>query len=226
MVEGFDAIIVGVPELAAAARDYEALLGQPALHSVSGNEAVVRFVLGNTTLELRQVAAEQAVIEGLVLRDSSATRAARTVENPLGLQIETCDGSLMAELPQRNSVLRVDHLVLRSDNADACIAFFAQRMGIRLALDKTVPQWGGRMLFFRAGKLTLEVIESEQERVAGSHFWGIALQHPDIGALRSQLESRAVQCSAVREGRKPGTRVASVKSHCLGIPTLLIQPAD
>jgi hypothetical protein len=38
------------------------------------------------------------------------------------------------------------------------------------------------------------------------------------------LAQRGVTLSGIREGRKPGTRVATVKSHCLGIPTLLIEP--
>jgi hypothetical protein len=33
-----------------------------------------------------------------------------------------------------------------------------------------------------------------------------------------------VQLSPVRKGRKPGTLVASVKSHDMGIPTLLVEP--
>ena len=32
-----------------------------------------------------------------------------------------------------------------------------------------------------------------------------------------------VAVSEVREGRKPGTRVCTVKSHCLDVPTLLVQ---
>ena len=44
---------------------------------------------------------------------------------------------------------------------DDYAALFNGELGIRLALDQDVPQWGGRMLFFRTGKLTLEVIANQ-----------------------------------------------------------------
>ena len=81
------------------------------------------------------------------------------------------------------------------------------------------------MLFFRVGKLTLEVIESGPDTTAGDHFWGIAFQCPDIDRSAGEMVRRGVAVSSIRDGRKPGTRVASVKSSCLAIPTLLIEPA-
>jgi catechol 2,3-dioxygenase-like lactoylglutathione lyase family enzyme len=119
----------------------------------------------------------------------------------------------------------VDHLVLRTDNAQSCIELFASTLGIRLALDRTVPEWGGRMLFFRAGKLTLEAIQSDDDTLKGNHFHGIAFQCQNIERTAEDLVERGVTLSDIREGRKPGTFVATVKSHCLGLPTLLIQPA-
>jgi hypothetical protein len=98
-------------------------------------------------------------------------------------------------------------------------------LGIRLALDQTVPEWGGRMLFFRAGKLTLEVIDSGSDGPGQDYFWGIAYQCPDIVEIAGQLAERGVELSELRAGRKPGSRVATLKSHNLGIPTLLLEPA-
>ena len=81
------------------------------------------------------------------------------------------------------------------------------------------------MLFFRAGKLTLEVIESSGEPIEADTFWGIAYQCPDIERTARNLAGRGVGLSAIRAGRKKGTRVATIRSHCLGIPSLLIEPA-
>ena len=150
------------------------------------------------------------------------------VDNPLQLDIRLCDGRATSDLRRRagpqGTGLRVDHLVLRTDDAQACIALFADQLGIRLALDKTVPEWGGRMLFFRTGQLTLEVIESDRDAAGGNYFWGIAYQCQDIAETGGAMAQRGVALSDIRTGRKPGTRVATLKSHCLGIPTLLIEP--
>ena len=114
---------------------------------------------------------------------------------------------------------------MRTGDAQACIDLFAEELGLRLALDKTVPAWGGRMLFFRTAKLTLEVIAADQEQHHSDYFWGIAYQCADLLRLSQNLQERGVALSEIRDGRKPGTRVATLKSHCLGIPTLLVQPA-
>ena len=80
------------------------------------------------------------------------------------------------------------------------------------------------MLFFRAGQLTLEVIESQREQPAEDYFWGIAYHCADLEQTVARLAARGVALSEIRAGRKQGSVVATVKSHCLGIPTLLIAP--
>ncbi|MEH6571011.1 MAG: hypothetical protein V7709_18170, partial [Halioglobus sp.] len=83
----------------------------------------------------------------------------------------------------------------------------------------------GRMLFFRTGGITLEVIEAQGQEPGADYFWGIALQCKNIEHSVTELTQRGVLASEVREGRKPGTRVASIKSHTLRIPMLLIEQA-
>ena len=119
----------------------------------------------------------------------------------------------------------MDHIVLRTADADACIDLFSVGLGIRLALDKNAPQWGARMLFFRVGKLTLEVVEPAEEKPERDYFWGIAYQCSKLSSTTKKLLEGGVALSEVRIGRKPGTKVATVKSHSLSIPTLLIEPA-
>ena len=81
------------------------------------------------------------------------------------------------------------------------------------------------MLFFRTGGITLEVIEAQGQEPGADYFWGIALQCANIEHAATALTGRGVTLSELREGRKPGTRVASIKSHTLRIPMLLIEPA-
>ncbi|MEC8427565.1 MAG: hypothetical protein VXZ35_04015 [Pseudomonadota bacterium] len=123
-------------------------------------------------------------------------------------------------------IARVDHLVLYSHDAQTCIDRFGESgLGLRLALDQTVPEWGGRMLFFRIGKLTLEVIVPNDPMTRPDFFWGIAYQTHGLASTHERLLNAGVAVSDIRDGRKPGTRVASLKSGDLGIPTLLLEPA-
>ncbi|MEE4145734.1 MAG: VOC family protein [Halieaceae bacterium] len=231
MVSGFDRIVIAVPALAGATADYRQLLGiEPVEVSTSGESPRVWFLLANTVVELVEAPLDRAAIEGIVFASASAGPGETPVANRRELHLRLCDGRRTATVRQQcgdiaSAQMQVDHLVLRTGDATDCIALFGHQLGIRLALDKTVPEWGGRMLFFRAGKLTLEVIEPSGGQAAADYFWGIAYQCADLEQLAAQLAARGVKLSEVRAGRKPGSRVATVKSHGLGIPTLLIESA-
>ena len=58
---------------------------------------------------------------------------------------------------ERAAIFGLDHAVVRTANAEAAKALYGDRLGLRLALDRTFPQWGARLLFFRVGGITLEV---------------------------------------------------------------------
>jgi hypothetical protein len=231
MTRVFDRIVVAVPDLQTAVGQYQPLLYVPPFISESLSGApVARWGLPNTVIELVQCGVDRPTLQGIVFNIPEAEPVESHVENTLKIDIRRGNGRSTVDFrrlqPQAQStVLSVDHVVLRTVDAKACINLFSEELGIRLALDKTVPEWGGRMLFFRAGKLTLEVIESDTDKSAGNYFWGLAYQSQDLAALVQQLKERDVEVSDIREGRKPGTRVATLKSHCLEIPTLLIQPA-
>ncbi len=187
------------------------------------------FGLTNVVLELEQRDVEQAHLAGLVF--TSNDPAARKMELPSGptleITIENGQGREefgVARPEQQNPRLSVDHVVLRTSDADACIELYRDRLGIRLALDQTVPEWGGRMLFFRVGKLNLEILASDEHK-GPDMLWGIAFQCPDIDAESRRLAAAGVELSSIRDGRKPGTRVATIRSHHMNIPTLLVEPA-
>lgn len=185
------------------------------------------FQLGNTDIEVVAADSESpgertAVVGGLTVH-------AKTHSIPAdcrGLDIQ------VAEQPPANvvridssqpGIQLVDHLVLRTADADDCMRLFRNDLGMRLALDQTVEEWGGRMLFFREGALTLEVIENSSKRPKQDFFWGICYRCGDIESTSAALVSRGVSVTEIREGRKPGTRVATIKSHVGGIPSLLLE---
>ena len=116
----------------------------------------------------------------------------------------------------------VDHVVVKTRNADAAKTFYGEQLGIRLALEQNVPEWGGTQLFFRASSMSIEVIASDKAPEQ-DELWGLALKTQDIDATHARLTTSGIEVSEIRGGRKPGTRVCTAKSHTLGVPTLLIQ---
>jgi len=233
VVERFDRVCIDVPDLEEAVAQYLGLFGEAPARLDSNGPAAAWLALANTVIELRQgERAEEtgkARIRELVFASTAAGKTELSCDNSLGLSLGLGDGSSTrefraAEKGGQRPAIAVDHLVLRTGDAQACVELFRDELGIRLALDKTVPEWGGRMLFFRAGKLTLEVIQAEDQPADKHFFWGIAYQCTDIESTAAAMQARGVTLSEIREGRKPGTRVATVKTHCLGIPTLLIEP--
>jgi catechol 2,3-dioxygenase-like lactoylglutathione lyase family enzyme len=227
-----DRIVMAVSNLPAAIDQYQRLLGaRPFCTSADGGEPSAWWGLSNTVIQLVQCAEDEPYLKGLVFSAPDAGPSRRPIANSLGIDIGLCDASATGKFrnlhPEAQCAgICVDHVVLRTSDAQGCIDLFAGRLNVRLALDKTVPEWGGRMLFFRTGKMTLEVIESASDKTTASAFWGLAYQCPSLEKTSIVLGERGVKLSDIREGRNPGTLVATVKSHCLGIPTLLIQPAD
>jgi hypothetical protein len=228
LVSAFDRIVIAVPDLTDAAAEYERLLGvAPLPPAEPAPHPALWLALPNTLLELRERSIAQPAIAGVVF-SAPCGFAPRFDDRQLGLSLSDGQATRQFRLARPEAQCRtfcVDHLVLRTADSDACIDLFATTLGIRLALDRTVPEWGGRMLFFRTGKLTLEVIDSGADMNGHDRFWGIAFQCRDIERSAAEMMQRGVAVSAVRDGRKPGTRVATVKSGCLGIPTLLIEQA-
>ncbi len=117
----------------------------------------------------------------------------------------------------------VDHVVVQTSDAAAAKNFYGSQLGIRLALEQSRPDWGGEMLFFRSNHMSIEVIGSGKYDAERDHLWGLALKTDSVETTHARLLKSGVEVSEVREGRKPGTRVCTVKSHCLDVPTLLVE---
>ena len=120
-----------------------------------------------------------------------------------------------------NNLFALDHLVLTTDKSDALINLYEKELGIRLALDQFVEKWGGRMLFFRTGHTTIEVIDNKVE--GNDQFWGLAWKTKDIRKKREYLIENGFNVTDVKDGRKKDTLVATVKFDKIKIPTLLVE---
>ncbi len=134
------------------------------------------------------------------------------------------EGSLPTHKEKVDSqVNKLDHVVINTNDPEVLISLYRDTYGIRLALDQTVEKWGGRMLFFRLNHTTLEIIGKEDSKEPQDSLWGLAWVVKDIKVIYDRLISEGVEVTEVKEGRKPNTLVATVKSHTCNIPTLLIQ---
>lgn len=124
-------------------------------------------------------------------------------------------------------VTGIDHAVVQTADADAAIALYRDQLGLRLALDRSFPDWGMRLVFLRVGGVTVELAASlrdAQLTADTDQLWGLSWRVPNADAARARLAEAGLDVSEVRPGRKPGTRVISVKDGTCGVPTLLIEP--
>ena len=140
--------------------------------------------------------------------------------------LQHTDGLLPeASAHEAGAVISLDHLVINTPNPERAVALYGARLGLRFALDRTAAEWKTRFLFFRLGGLTLEVIhrlDKEHASETPDSIWGLTWAVRDLEAARARLTQAGVTVSDIRKGRKPGSRVFTVKDGTLGIPTLFI----
>jgi hypothetical protein len=70
--------------------------------------------------------------------------------------------------------------------------------------------------------MSIEVIASEKAPEE-DELWGLAFKTDTLEQTHQRLRAAGIAVSDIREGRKPGTRVCTIKSHTLDVPTLLIE---
>jgi catechol 2,3-dioxygenase-like lactoylglutathione lyase family enzyme len=122
------------------------------------------------------------------------------------------------------SITAMDHVVIGTADPERTAALYGARLGLDMALDRSHPEWG-RLMFFRCGDVVVEVAHKPgKESVdAPDRLRGICWRVADIDATRARLSGAGVDVSEARPGRKPGTRVMTVRSGTCGVPTLLVQ---
>lgn len=123
------------------------------------------------------------------------------------------------------AVTSLDHLVINTPNPDRAVALYGARLGLRFALDRTAEEWQTRFLFFRLGGLTLEVIhrlDAAHKADAYDSIWGLTWAVADLDAARARLMAAGLDVSEIRKGRKPGSRVFTLREGTLNVPTLFI----
>ena len=138
--------------------------------------------------------------------------------------IEHTEGSLkkLGEYPS-DSINKLDHLVINTNDADGFIHVYQDIFKIRLALDKVIEHWDSRMLFFRLNRTTIEVIEKRDEKESKDSLWGLAWEVENIKEAHKRLIDNGVEITPIKKGLKKNTLVSTIKSHTHNVPTLLIE---
>jgi catechol 2,3-dioxygenase-like lactoylglutathione lyase family enzyme len=194
----------GLAALAFAVRDLdkaERLLGQRGLPSERDG--------ASRTLRIAPAATHQVPID-VVQREANAAV-------PL---------SPPAAADEAAAVTGLDHVVIRSPNPERAVALYGARFGLDLRLDRSAPEWGMRLIFFRCGDLIVEVAHDLAAGIGDGpdRLWGLSWRVPDIANAQTRLRAAGVGVSDVRPGRRPATQVFTVKTHTAGVPTLVIGP--
>lgn len=118
----------------------------------------------------------------------------------------------------------LDHIVITTEDSERAAALYGARLGLDLALDRSHQDWG-QLMFFRCGDLIVEVVRRPVAGGNAAHdrLWGLSWRVADIDATRARLIASGLDVSEVRNGRKPGTRIMTVRNGTCGIQTVLLE---
>jgi catechol 2,3-dioxygenase-like lactoylglutathione lyase family enzyme len=138
--------------------------------------------------------------------------------------LELADERPLSATISAAEILELDHVVVSTEDSERAAALYGARLGLDMALDRSHQDWG-QLMFFRCGDLIVEVV---RRPVAGADLahdklWGLSWRVANIDATRARLLADGIEVSEVRTGRKPGTRVMTVRSGTCGVQTLLLE---
>ena len=246
MISKLNAVVVEVTDLAAAMHDYEALTGVAGVLGPFRGDDSACFQLTNVCLRLVTTGGRQG-LKQLVFQSGDLAAAkerlksmgisvidAESDDDFLSLSSDTTRGiSLAVTTAMDSTVLNeattpliagLDHAVIASGDGDYTAALLGGRLQLDMRLDLTNPDWDSRLMFFRCGDLIIEVYQplSKPLPVAQDRFFGLSWRTLDIDETHGLLSARGFNVSPVKAGRKPGTRVCTVRDKTHGVPTLIL----
>ena len=249
MLTTINHIALAVRDLKSATERYRAFFG---CEPEGGRDACVRFQLNNLTLVLtanegsREPEGIQAIgfatpdlakmrhkLErrgiGIDADDRQSLKLAMSATH--GVRIEIVDSaSAFTAAPTifdvSAAIAGLDHIVITTSYPERAAALYGARLGLEMKLDRTNPDWGSRLMFFKCGDAIVEVAHSLKNADPNSpdKAWGLSWRANDIDAANARLIQAGFNVSEVRIGRKPGTQVFTVRDAPANVPTLVIGP--
>lgn len=229
-ITGFHSVTLTTTDVDAGDAAYRRLFG-PAADAETTTGAVELTAGENTgasavrfTVDDLEAATRLLRRRGLALSDDPAPAV-----SVHGVTLSITDETRMR--PEDSAdIVGLDHVVYTTAEPDRAVATLGARLGLDLRLDQTKFQ-GMRQLFFRCGDGFLELLvtagtELPDAAGADDSVWGIAWRSIDLDATHARLVAADVPVSEIREGRKPGTRVCTVRDRALAVPTILIEQRE
>ena len=125
------------------------------------------------------------------------------------------------------AIAKLDHVVIGTGNVDRALGVYGAKLGLDLRLDRDNPQWSARQLFFRCGDAVVEmgakIGELSLEALGKpDRFGGLAWRVDEPDAAQARIAAAGFDVSEVRTGRKPGTKVFTVRNAPAGVPTIML----
>lgn len=159
-------------------------------------------------------------------RTRAATQATHGVRIFLMQQDAPAPSSALLA-PTSAAVTGLDHVVIRTPDPERAAALYGARLGLDMRLDRSNPDWGARLMFFRCGDLIVEIAHDLKSGLSSGpdRLWGLSWRVLDADSACGRLRTAGLDVSEPRGGRKPGTRVFTVRGKTCGVPTLMLQPA-
>ena len=238
LMERLEHIALAVPDPATAAGEYGALLdrslpaGSP-LRLQCENIALVleaakgragpRLAFAVPDLVLAKHRLERRAIPSLY-PDDDDDRLDIDAAATHGVAISLVRPQGAPERGAQADIEGLDHVVIHTPELERAVALYGGRLGLDLRLDRTNADIGMRQLFFVCGDLVVEVVHSLRQPKAtdSDQVWGLAWRARNLEQAHARMQERGIAVTEMREGRRPGTRVFTVKSHVAGMPTLVI----
>lgn len=235
-VVGLSGISVATPDVDATREAWSRLAGAP------GADALL---VGGLVVGVVPARGGPAGLSGVTLMVEGPSDVARLLQRR-GVPVDgtTADlGGLTWRLAGTTGVTRrpgrdagdidgIDHVVVETTDPERAVGLYGARLGLDLRLDRTISRHRMRATFFSCGASVIEVVtlldddlQVKGEPGSPDRFSGVAWRVADVAAVRERLLEHGVDVSEVRDGRKPGTLVATVRDPDLQVPTLLIAPA-
>jgi len=186
-----------------------------------GGDGLKSLVFATPDIERTRTRCERVGLapEAIVERDGARSFRANT-ERTHGARIFVMQRD-EAIARESGGATGLDHIVIRTPDAERAAALYGARLGLDMRLDRDVM--GRRLMFFRCGDAIVEIIHDDTLADGRDKLWGLSWRVANADETRERLANKGLDVSEVRQGMKPGSRVFTVRDKTCGVPTLMIE---